>query len=147
MTQNTLLKRYEHIVGMMGELSYNLPDVFEHFDDMRLASMLESSLDTKTKSLIGLGLAIASGGEGWIEHFMIRALQNGADRQETLEIIGVALLMGGGAVMKSACDAYETLQAFELRDQQHKAEAVNDAVNAAITAAEQEEALSLAAAR
>jgi len=144
MTQNTtMLKRYEHTIGMLGELSYNLPDVFENFDDMRLATLLDSTLDVKTKNLIGLALAIASGGEGWIEHFVIRALQNDATREDILEIIGVALLMGGGAVLKYGCDAYETVQEFEARDRQHKSAAQQDGT----VRYNQRDAIELAAAR
>lgn len=137
MTQNSMIKRYEHIVGMMGELSYYLPDVLKGFDDMRLSTMLSSTLDSKTKDLIGLGLAIAGGGEGWIEHFVIRALQDGADRQEILETIGVAILMAGGNAMKASCDAYEALQEYEARDRKYKTEVMNDALEQVVETAVQ----------
>lgn len=132
MSQSNLIKRYEHMVGMMGELSYHLPDVLKNFDDMRLATAMPSHLDRKSKDLIGLGLAIASGGAGWIEHFVINALQHGVDRQEILETIGVALLMGGGAVMQRCCEAYEVMQEYELREIKHKREILEHAVEAAL---------------
>jgi alkylhydroperoxidase/carboxymuconolactone decarboxylase family protein YurZ len=147
MTQNTMIKRYEHIIGMMGELSYHLPEVLKSFDDMRLATMLDGRLDRKSKDLIGLGLAIASGGEGWIEHFAINALQHGVDRLEILETIGVALMMGGGAVMKHSCEAYEIVQEYELRDRKFKRDAVESAVEAALHAVEDIEDEEVALAR
>jgi alkylhydroperoxidase/carboxymuconolactone decarboxylase family protein YurZ len=136
MSQNTLIKRYEHMIGMMGELSYHLPDVLKNFDDMRLATISQSHLDRQSKDLIGLGLAIAGGGEGWIEHFVINALQHGVDRQAILETIGVALMMGGGSVMKQCCEAYEVLQEYELREIKYKREVLDQAVEAALDVVE-----------
>lgn len=137
--KNPMIKRYEHTVGMMGELSYHLPEVLTNFDDMRLAITGKSALDVKTKSLIALGAAIVSGGEGWIEHFVLHALRAEADPQEVMEIIGVALLMGGGAVMAHCCEACEMLQAVELRDRTHKYELVQDSINAVLREALEEE--------
>jgi alkylhydroperoxidase/carboxymuconolactone decarboxylase family protein YurZ len=134
--QSSMIKRYEHLVGMMGELSYHLPDVLKGFDDMRLSAMVEhNQLDTKSKDLIGLGLAIASGADGWIEHFVINALQHGVERLDILETIGVALLMGGGSVMKQCCEAYEIMQEYELRDRKYQREVVEIAVESAVEAA------------
>lgn len=137
--KNPMIKRYEHTVGMMGELSYHLPEVLTNFDDMRLSITAESALDVKTKTLIALGVAIATGGEGWIEHFVVHALRAQADPQEIMEIIGVALLMGGGSVMAHCCEACEMLQAVELRDRTHQYEMVHDSINAVLREALTEE--------
>jgi alkylhydroperoxidase/carboxymuconolactone decarboxylase family protein YurZ len=41
------------------------------------------------------------------------ALNAGATRQETVEAIGVAILMGGGPSMVYGCEALEALNEFE----------------------------------
>lgn len=129
---NNMLQQYEHIVGMMGEISYHLPDVLASFDEMRLATMLESTLEKKDKNLIGIGLAVATGGEGWVEHFVIHALQSGATQQEIIEMIGVAILMGGASIIKYGCAAYETMLEYEMRDRAYRREIVQDSADAVI---------------
>ncbi len=119
---NTHIKRYEHMIGMMGELSYHIPDVLVSFDDLRLAANKEGALDIKSKDLIGLGIAIANCTEGWVEHFTQKAMQSGAKRQEIMETIGVAISMGGGLAIKYGCDSYEAMEQFEARDRKYKPE-------------------------
>ena len=117
-----MLQQYEHIIGMMGELSYLLPEAMEGFDDMRLAAMLPSDLDPMAKNLVGLGLAIANGADGWVEHFVIHALQSGATRPQVVETIAVSMQVGGAAVLAHGVVAFETMVEYEARDRKHARE-------------------------
>ena len=58
--------------------------------------MSPGELDVKVKELIATGIAIAARCDGCIASHVGAALKAGASRQELVEAIGVALLMGGG---------------------------------------------------
>jgi alkylhydroperoxidase/carboxymuconolactone decarboxylase family protein YurZ len=123
MSDNSHIERYEHMLGILGELSYYLPDVLTHFDNVRLSTSGEGgALSPKAKDLIGLGIAIATRSDGWVEHFTHEAMQKNADRQEIIEVIGTAIAMRGGIVTKYGCIAYEAMDQFEARDRSYRTE-------------------------
>jgi alkylhydroperoxidase/carboxymuconolactone decarboxylase family protein YurZ len=62
-----------------------------------------------------LGIGIAAECEGCIAYHMHDALKAGATRQEVLEVIGVAILMGGGPAMIYGCEALAALDQFEQK--------------------------------
>jgi AhpD family alkylhydroperoxidase len=53
-------------------------------------------LSAKTKELVALAISIVVHCEGCIAYYVHDAVEAGATRQELLETISVALLMGGG---------------------------------------------------
>jgi AhpD family alkylhydroperoxidase len=71
------------------------------------------ALDTKSKELIALGIAIAVHCDGCIDFHVHDALAAGATRPEILEAIGVAILMAGGPSMVYGCEAMDALEQFE----------------------------------
>jgi AhpD family alkylhydroperoxidase len=83
------------------------------FGALHSSALAESALDTKSKELIALGIAIAVNCDGCIAFHVHDALNAGASRQETMEAIGVAILMGGGPSMVYGCEAMEALNEFE----------------------------------
>jgi len=71
------------------------------------------ALDTKTKELMSLAVGIVARCEHCVLWHMDGALEAGATREEVIETLEVAVLMGGGPAMTYAVDAYEALEAFE----------------------------------
>ena len=72
----------------------------------------EGALSTKSKQLIALGIGVAVRCDGCIAYHLHDASRAGATRQEIMETIGVAILMGGGPAMVYGCEALEALEQF-----------------------------------
>jgi AhpD family alkylhydroperoxidase len=66
------------------------------FLSLHRSVMVEGEVSIKHKELIATGIAIAARCDGCIAAHVQTALQAGATRQELVETIDVAVLMGGG---------------------------------------------------
>ena len=69
-----------------------------------------TTLSIKTKELIALAIAISLRCDGCIAHHAHSVLEQGTSREELIETIGVAILMGGGP---SVVYGVEALQAYD----------------------------------
>jgi AhpD family alkylhydroperoxidase len=73
----------------------------------------DGALDTKTKELMSLAIGcVARCGDCVLWH-MDGALAAGATRDEIIETLEVAVVMGGGPAMTYAVQAYEILEELE----------------------------------
>ena len=68
------------------------------------------------KQLIALGIGISAHCEGCIAYHVHDAVRAGASRQEILETLGIAIMMGGGPAVVYACQALEALDQFAPRE-------------------------------
>lgn len=103
---------YENLQQLMEQLGNEAPAVMSAFGQLHEAGIAAGALDTKTKELIALGIAITVRCNGCIAFHVHDALQSGASRAEIVETIGVAVLMGGGPSMVYGCEALEALNEF-----------------------------------
>jgi AhpD family alkylhydroperoxidase len=78
------------------ELRRMIPDVFKGFAALHDAALAEGALDTKTKELIALAIAVSSECDGCIAAHAHAAVEHGASLEEAAEAIGVTMLMNGG---------------------------------------------------
>ena len=78
------------------ELRHAIPDVYKTFGEFHHAAFQDGALDTKTKELIALAIAVIERCDGCIASHAEGAAKAGASRQEAAEAIGVAFLMNGG---------------------------------------------------
>jgi AhpD family alkylhydroperoxidase len=74
---------------------------------------VEGALSTKVKELIALAIAITVRCDGCIAYHVHDARKAGATRQELVETIGVAVMMGGGPSVMYGAEALEALNQFE----------------------------------
>ena len=91
---STIAKEYH--TGM-GQLADAIPKPVNAFHNLVGAATQGGALSTKTKELIAFGIAIS-----------VRC--DGCSRQEVAEMIGVAVLMGGGP---SSVYGVEAIQAYD----------------------------------
>ena len=98
--------------ALMGELSKASADD-DRVSKLHSAASEDGVLDTKTKELIALGIAIAIRCDGCIAFHVCDALSAGATEEEILETIGSAILMGGGPAVMYGCEAWEALKQFK----------------------------------
>ena len=97
----------------MRKLGAELPGTMKGFSDLHEQSTKPGHLTNKHKELIALGIAITVRCDGCIAYHIHDALNAGSTRQEILETIGVAILMGGGPAVVYGAEALEALNQFE----------------------------------
>lgn len=96
----------------MGNLGMAIPETMQGFGALHKAAVAENVLSTKTKELIALSIGIAVRCDGCIAYHVNGALEAGASREEIVETIGVAVMMGGGPAVVYGCEALEALNQF-----------------------------------
>ncbi|HEY5687451.1 MAG TPA: carboxymuconolactone decarboxylase family protein [Yeosuana sp.] len=113
-------KNYHDLTKSISELELKIPQVMKGFNTLHKAALVDGVLSTKTKELITLGIAITVRCDGCIAFHVQHALSSGANSQEILETIGVAVLMGGGPAVVYGCEAMEALEQFIVLEKNGK---------------------------
>jgi AhpD family alkylhydroperoxidase len=91
----------------MKEVRVGAPDVTKAFSAMAKAALETKALDTKTKELIALAIAVAVRCDGCIAFHAEAAAKQGATRDEVMETMGMAMYMGVGPSFIYAAQAVE----------------------------------------
>ncbi|GAB4531420.1 MAG: carboxymuconolactone decarboxylase family protein [Roseibium sp.] len=94
----------------MAAVRKGIPDVAKGFGALAKAATAPGTLDAKTKELIALAIGITARCDGCLAYHARAAAGLGATREEILEVIGVAVYMGGGPSMIYGAEA---LAAFD----------------------------------
>lgn len=104
---------------LTSELSANLkkmgasiPGVMQAFGSMGKSANTPGALDTKTKEMIALGIGIAARCDGCIGFHTKTLVGLGVTREEFVEILGVAVYMGGGPSVMYAANAIAAYEEF-----------------------------------
>jgi len=98
------------VYDFIGILSKENPKIAEGFGTMHHAAGEDKALTAKQKELIALGIAITIRCEGCIACHMKAVLDTGATREEIVETIGVAVVMGGGPSIVYGDKAYRAMK-------------------------------------
>lgn len=78
------------------DLAAEIPDATAAFGRLVMDATADGALSIKTKELIAFAIAISVRCDGCIAHHSQAVVKAGATRGEVAEMIGVAILMGGG---------------------------------------------------
>jgi AhpD family alkylhydroperoxidase len=113
MNEKTYPELYDHLRGLMGKLAKESPGPFGTFSQLHNKSLTEGALTSKVKELMCLAIGIAVHCDGCIAYHVHDSLKAGATREEVVETIGVALMMGGGPAAVYAAMAMEALDQFQ----------------------------------
>ena len=87
-----------------------LPGPMKAYKQLMDEATRDGALESKTKELMALAIAIAAPCQGCIVYHVRAAQKKGASRDEVLETIGIAVEMGGGP---STVYGAEALEAFD----------------------------------
>ncbi len=87
-----------------------IPETMKGFSELAQAALESSALDIRTKELVALAIGVAVRCDGCVAFHAKAARDQGASRDEVLEIIAMAIYMGGGPSM--VCGA-QALAAFD----------------------------------
>jgi AhpD family alkylhydroperoxidase len=98
------------------QLSRSLPEVYRGFGELHDAAFAAGALDSRTKELIALAIAVVEGCDGCIASHAQAAARAGASRQEAAEAIGVTFLMHGGPATIHGPRAYDAFCEFAPED-------------------------------
>lgn len=106
-------EQMKHIRSYTGKLSNALPDVMKSFYALNKAYSASGALDTKTKELIALAIAVATHCDDCIAFHTNSALKAGATQAEILEMLGVVIFMGGGPALMYATHVMEAVEELQ----------------------------------
>jgi AhpD family alkylhydroperoxidase len=94
------------------QLRRAVPEVYRGFGELHRAAFAAGALDTRTKELIALAIAVVEGCDGCIASHARAAARAGATRQQAAEAIGVSFLMNGGPASIHGPRAYAAFCEF-----------------------------------
>lgn len=93
-------------------LAHAIPGITSSFGRLAMDATSDGSLPTKMKELIAFSIAITLRCDGCLAHHAQAVLEAGATRKEVAEMIGVAILMGGGPSTVYGAEALRAYDAF-----------------------------------
>jgi AhpD family alkylhydroperoxidase len=99
-------------------LRRQIPEVYKGFAALHDAALAAGALDTKTKELIALAIAVSTECDGCIAAHAHAAVLHGASLEEAAETIGVTFLMNGGPATIYGARAYAAFAEFHADQQQ-----------------------------
>jgi AhpD family alkylhydroperoxidase len=94
------------------ELRHAIPDVYAGYRGLHDAAFAPGVLDTKTKELVALAIAVSKECDGCIAAHAHAAVRHGATPAEAAEAIGVTFLMNGGPATVYGARAYAAFVEF-----------------------------------
>jgi AhpD family alkylhydroperoxidase len=101
-----------HLKTYIGKMAKKHPEAVKAFTGLHKASMQAGALDSKTKELMALAIAVATHCDDCIAYHVHDALKAGAGEAEVMETLGVAVMMGGGPALMYATHAVEAMEQF-----------------------------------
>jgi AhpD family alkylhydroperoxidase len=101
------------LTAQLRNLRGGAPEVMKAFSSIAQAAVAPKALDTKTKELIALGIAVAVRCDDCIGFHVKAALENGASREEVTEALGMAIYMGAGPSVMYASHALDAFAQFQ----------------------------------
>ncbi len=108
---------YQELVRLMKDMGKEIPQQMQGFSALHKSSLTDNALSKRTKELIALAIAISVRCDGCIAFHVHDAVKAGCTREEVMETIGVAILMGGGPAVVYGCEAMAALNQFVATDE------------------------------
>jgi alkylhydroperoxidase/carboxymuconolactone decarboxylase family protein YurZ len=104
------LDQYYRIQGMAEQLGHESEGVMNAFADLQKQAFSSGALSSHAKHLMALAIVIVLRSDDCVATYVHDALQAGASRAEIMEVIDLAILMGGAPVIVYAGEALEALE-------------------------------------
>lgn len=94
----------------------DMPKLMEAFTGILDEATAPGTLDRKTKELVALAISAVVRCNPCIAHHVKAVREAGASRSEIAEVLGVAVLMGGGPALAYSVAAMQAFEQFEAAD-------------------------------
>lgn len=95
------------------QLSKAQPEVMKAFYALSHSSSEPGALDSKIKEIIAIAIGVATHCDECIAFHSQAALKAGASREEILDALGVAIMMGGGPALMYSTHVMEVMEEFK----------------------------------
>jgi alkylhydroperoxidase/carboxymuconolactone decarboxylase family protein YurZ len=99
---------------MLNQMRQDMPRMVNGFAELQQMAIADASLNSKTKHLTALAIAILRGNEDSFTLHAGEALQNGATTAEIREAIGMAILIGGEPAAFNASKVYDRVDQLKV---------------------------------
>ena len=96
----------------VGDLRNALPETMAGFARMGVAAKSNGALDAKTKELIAVAIGVSGRCDACIASHTKAALDHGASREEFLDMLSMAIYMGGGPSVAYGAQALHAYNQF-----------------------------------
>jgi AhpD family alkylhydroperoxidase len=103
---------HQYLEERLAQLGRELPGPMTGFARLHRKAVEDGALSGKIKELMALAVSIVVHCDGCITYHVHDAVAAGATRQELLETVGVAILMGGGPASIYAAHALDAIEQF-----------------------------------
>ncbi len=103
----------QEISRAVAAIGKEIPDTLKGFRLMSQAADTNGVLDRKTKELLAMGIGIAVRCQGCIAFHAKALVDLGVTRQEFMEMVSVAVYMGGGPSLMTAAEALMAFEEFQ----------------------------------
>jgi AhpD family alkylhydroperoxidase len=111
-----MIKDWQDLAGQLsrqlGQLRGGIPEAMKGFSALAKASTAPGTLDPKTKELVALALGIAARCDGCLAFHAKAVVELGGSRDEVMEIVAMAVYMGGGPSLMYGAMALEAYDQF-----------------------------------
>jgi len=108
-------KYMQELATTVGEIGRTSPDIIRGYRMLSDAGQKTGKLDPKTRELIALAVAVTLRCDGCITTHTSAAIKNGADKEEIVEALGVAISINAGAALVYSS---RVLDAFHAKTEQ-----------------------------
>lgn len=106
-----------HISKNLKHMHKESPDLMQSFHALSQNALKEGVLNPKTKEFIALAIGVANRCDGCIGFHTKALVKLGTSFEELTEVLGVAVLMGGGPSLMFAANAVEAFHEFTALQQ------------------------------
>ncbi|WP_219722070.1 carboxymuconolactone decarboxylase family protein [Deinococcus planocerae] len=110
--QTSYPKYQRHLSRRIRDLYREIPGTMGGFGDLNRGTLTEGALSLKTKEWMALAVAIHARCDGCVAYHVHDCLRAGATREERLETVGVAVLMGGAPSLVYGAEVLEAIEQF-----------------------------------
>ena len=107
----------DELKGRIGDIGKLSPDTVRGYATLSGAGAKTQHLDTKTRELIALAVAVTTRCDGCITVHVDAALQHGVSREEIAEALGVAVALDAGVAMVSSARVMDAVAAHPAESQ------------------------------
>lgn len=104
--------RAASLSGPLKELRGGTPEVMKAFAGMAREALKPGALDPKTKELVALAIGVAIRCDDCVAFHAKAAAQQGATREEVMEVLGTVIYMGAGPSVMYSSHAVEAFDQF-----------------------------------
>jgi AhpD family alkylhydroperoxidase len=104
---------YKEIGAKMEKMKRDAPAMVAGFGGLFSKVMADGAISMREKELVALGIAVALNCVPCIRAHVKKCLEAGASKEQILEAVAVAVVMGGGPAYMYTTEVIDALEALE----------------------------------